>query len=114
MAIDAARRQLEPAQASFIDAALGPLTPDESSIWRHASTYPATPLPEANPIAATRQFAARMAASAARLAAIAIALIELALGHQPAQAHQALRRCASIEQQLLSQAREVPEQPLHD
>ena len=112
--IDAARRHLHPAQAALIDASLGLLTPDEISIWRHTSTYPATPLPGADPNAATPEFAAQMAKAAAQLAATAIALIEQALGHQPAQAQQALKRCASIEQRLLSQAREAPEQPLCD
>ena len=110
--INAARRQLDPAQAALIDAALGPLTPDQISIWRHTSTYPATPLPGADPNTATPEFAAQMAKAAAQLAATAISLIEQALGHQPAQAHQALKRCASIEQQLPAQGREGREHPL--
>ena len=42
--IDAARRHLDPAQAALIDATLGPLTPDQISIWRahqHLPRYPA-------------------------------------------------------------------------
>ncbi|WP_420431931.1 nucleotidyltransferase domain-containing protein [Candidatus Poriferisocius sp.] len=109
--IDAARRHLDPAQAALIDATLGPLAPDQISIWRHTSTYPATPLPGADPNAATPEFAAQMAAAAVQLAATAISLIEQALGHQPAQAQQALRRCASIEQQLPAQSREGREHP---
>ncbi|WP_419925434.1 nucleotidyltransferase domain-containing protein [Candidatus Poriferisocius sp.] len=110
--IDAARRHLDPAQAALIDATLGPLTPDQISIWRHTSTYPAIPLPGADPNAATPEFAAQMAAAAVQLAATAISLIEQALDHQPAQAQQALRRCASIEQQLPAQGREGREHPL--
>ena len=112
--IDAARDLLGPAQVAPIEAALGPLTPDQISIWRHTSTYPATPLPGADPDTATPQFAAQMAKAAARLAAAAISLIEQALGHRPAQAQQALRRCAEIDQQLPPQARRVQDQPLHD
>ena len=107
--IDAARDLLGPAQAAPIEAALGPLTPDQISIWRHTSTYPATPLPGADPNTATPQFAAQMAKAASKLAAAAISLIEQALGHRPVQAQQALRRCAEIEQQLPPQG-----QPLHD
>ena len=112
--IDAARRNLGPAHTALIDAALGPLTPDQISIWRHASTYPATPLPGADPDTATPQFAAQMAKAATKLAAAAISLIEQALGHRPAQAQQALRRCAGIDQQLQPQTHEAPQQPLHD
>lgn len=98
--IDAARTHLDSAQAAQIDAALGPLTPEQASIWRHTSAYPATPRPGADPDTATPQFAAQMATAAAQLTATAIALIQQALGHQPAQAQQALRRCATIKQQL--------------
>ncbi len=62
----------EHAQAALIDATLGPLTPDQISIWRHTSIYPATPLPVTDPNAATPEFAAQMAAAAVQLAATAI------------------------------------------
>ncbi len=101
--IDAARTQLDSAQAAQLEAALGPLTPKQASIWRHTSTYPATPLPGADPNTATPEFAAQMAEAAAQLTATAIALIQQTLGHQPAQAQQALRRCATINQQLPTQ-----------
>ncbi len=98
--IDAAASQLSAHDAVQIEACLGQISPQDASVWRETSTYPADARIKGDPQAATPEFAAHMAEAAAQTARTCISLITRELGYQPAEAQQVLTRCHHIDQEL--------------
>ena len=98
--IEAARDHLDEAAASELEAALGPLSSEQASVWREASVYPADPGNEAHAQAATPAFAAQMAEAAIEMTTAAIALVSQQLGYQPDEAKRPMAQCARIGQEL--------------
>ena len=98
--IDAVGDQLAGPAADGLEAALGPLTSEQASVWREAGTYPADRFIQGDPQQATPEFAAQMAHAATQMATTSIALITQQLGYQTAEAQKALARCRRIDQKL--------------
>ncbi len=98
--IDAAGAQLSPHDAVQLESCLDKISPQDASVWRETSTYPANARIKGDPQTATPEFAAQMARAAVQMAQTCISLITGELGYQPAEAHQALARCQHIQQEL--------------
>ena len=98
--IDAAGAQLSPHDAVQLESCLDKISPQDASVWRETSTYPADARIKGDPQTATPEFAAQMARAAVQMAQTCISLITGELGYQPAEAHQALARCQHIQQEL--------------
>lgn len=94
--IDAACANLPPDTDDLCTGCLGTITPKEASVWHQTGTYPADVDIIGNPESATEEFAAQMAAAAARMATTNISVIERQLGYRPTQADLCLARCGRI------------------
>lgn len=98
--LDAAGEHLPPSAAHRLTACLGPISPQEASVWREAGTYPDDIDIAGDPDTATDEFSAQMAQAAADMASVCIGLIERQLGHPPPAASQALNRINQIQESL--------------
>ena len=94
--LDAARPNLSQPAAEVLAECLGPIAPEEASVWRQTSACSAEVGIDGDPGTATELFAAQMAEAAAQMAMVSIAVIEQKLGYRPPQADLCLARCARI------------------
>ena len=101
--LTAAVPQLGPEDAAQLQAALGPVSPHDASVWRETGTYPADIGIDGDPASATPRFSGDLAAAAAGITRTSIAIITRLLGHQSTEAELALDLCQRITQELRSQ-----------
>ncbi|MYH98363.1 MAG: HEPN domain-containing protein [Acidimicrobiia bacterium] len=98
--LDAAGEHLPPPAANRLAACLGPISPQDASVWREAGTYPDDMDIAGDPDDATDEFSAQMAKAAADMADCCIDLIKRQLGYLPPAAPQALNRIGQIQQEI--------------
>ena len=102
--IAAAGEHLADAHAERLRAALGPVSPEQASVWHQTGTYPADLGIVGDPSRATGDFAAQMGAAAAEMTRACMLLIEAELGRQPPPARAALAQSDLIDRELFDLA----------